>query len=92
MARRTYVGDGITVLWDSSRCIHSAICLRALPDVFDVDRRPWVDVTAADAEAIAGAIEQCPSGALRYERTESPEVPDAPTTVVPCRWIRKVSW
>ena len=35
--------------------------------MFNTRRRPWVDVTAADAESIAGAVLTCPTGALRYE-------------------------
>ena len=85
MARRSYEGDGVVVHWNSERCIHTAICLKALPGVFDTGRRPWVSVDAADADAIATAIERCPSGALTYERTDgSPgEQPDIPTTIVP---------
>jgi len=82
MTRRSYEGDGITVHWDSSRCIHTGICLRRLPAVFDVGRRPWVDITGADADAIAGAVERCPTGALRYERDGRPEPPPDRTTLV----------
>jgi uncharacterized Fe-S cluster protein YjdI/CDGSH-type Zn-finger protein len=63
---RKYEGDGITVEWRADRCIHTANCLRALPSVFDTSARPWIDVTGADAEAIADAARQCPTGALRY--------------------------
>ena len=64
---RTYQTDRIRVLWDATRCIHTANCLNALPEVFDTRRRPWVDITAADAERIAAAVLTCPTGALRYE-------------------------
>jgi uncharacterized Fe-S cluster protein YjdI len=64
---RTYEADRIRVLWDASRCIHSANCLNARPEVFDTRRRPWVDVHAAEAEEIAAAVRTCPTGALRYE-------------------------
>lgn len=85
MATRDYEGDGIVVHWNSERCIHGGNCLRAAPEVFDTSRRPWVDVTTADADTIARAIEQCPSGALSYERTDGApgERPDVPTTIVP---------
>ena len=60
-------------------------CLRALPEVFDVRRRPWVDVNAADADTIARAVEPCPTGALRYARLDGAEgeVPIRPTEVLP---------
>jgi CDGSH-type Zn-finger protein len=57
----------------------------ALPRVFDVRRRPWVDVHAADADVIADAVGLCPTGALRYARLdgEPGEQPRRPTLVVP---------
>jgi CDGSH-type Zn-finger protein/uncharacterized Fe-S cluster protein YjdI len=85
MARRDYETEAIRVHWDSSRCIHTAICLQRLPDVFDVQRRPWVDLDAADADAIADTVERCPTGALRYERLDGAEEeePPRPTRVFP---------
>ncbi len=62
--RRVYETGEIRVHWDSSRCIHTGICLEALPEVFDIRRRPWVDVAAAEVDAIAHAVERCPTGAL----------------------------
>ena len=83
--RRSYSNESIVVHWDSARCIHTGICLRALPSVFDTGRRPWVDVAGADADAIADAVERCPTGALRYERVDSveQEQPHRPTVVTP---------
>jgi uncharacterized Fe-S cluster protein YjdI len=59
------------VHWDSARCIHSANCLKALPQVFDVRRRPWVRIGEATADEIAAAVDTCPSGALTYTRRDS---------------------
>ena len=67
---RTYEREGIRVYWLASRCIHSAACIRALPQVFDPQRRPWVDVSGGNADDIARAVEECPTGALKYERTD----------------------
>lgn len=67
---RTYERAEIRVEWYASRCIHSAACIRALPSVFDPRRRPWIDINAANADAIARAVVQCPTGALRYERLD----------------------
>lgn len=80
---RTYERDELVVLWDATRCTHVAECLAALPEVFDVRRRPWVDVSASDAERIAETIRLCPTGALKYEpRGDWPEEqPDDVTTV-----------
>jgi CDGSH-type Zn-finger protein/uncharacterized Fe-S cluster protein YjdI len=85
VSQRTYEGEGIAVHWDSSLCIHSKRCIAAQPSVFDVDRRPWIAVTAADAVAIADAVARCPTGALRYTRRDGApgEVPRRPTEIVP---------
>ncbi|MDH3731552.1 MAG: (4Fe-4S)-binding protein [Acidimicrobiia bacterium] len=85
MAKREYSTSEITVYWDSELCIHSGICLSYLPEVFDLDQRPWVAVTAATADAVAETIARCPSGALRYERLDgSPgEQPPERTTIIP---------
>jgi uncharacterized Fe-S cluster protein YjdI len=67
---REYVGDGITIHWDGDRCLHSERCTRGLPAVFDRERRPWVDVAGATADAVAAVVDTCPSGALSYTRTD----------------------
>jgi uncharacterized Fe-S cluster protein YjdI len=65
---RVFRTDLITVEWYAERCVHSGNCVRALPRVFNPRRRPWVDMTAADADAIASAVLRCPSGALHLVR------------------------
>lgn len=65
---QTYPAPGITVTFDPEVCIHSGVCLRTLPAVFDVGRKRWVRPEAASVDAVAAAIERCPSGALRYTR------------------------
>ncbi len=82
---RVYENDDVRVLWDSSRCVHTAACLRALPSVFAVERQPWVDVDGAEPEQVAAAVRACPTNALRYEGlTIADEEPDEPTTVEVC--------
>ena len=80
---RVYDRDELSVVWDANRCTHVAECLRALPEVFNVRARPWVDIDAADAQRIAAAIKLCPTGALKYEAHGDfpPEEPDEVTTV-----------
>lgn len=77
-ATRVYEGEYIRVIWNAHRCIHVAECLHALPAVFDVQARPWVDVEASDAGSIAAAVRTCPTGALGYEGKNG--FPDEPTT------------
>lgn len=68
MAAREYSTDEIVVEWRSRLCYHSQNCVRALPLVFEKDRRPWIDVTQATADEVEDAVEGCPSGALRLRR------------------------
>ena len=70
MAVRRYETPGVTVLWDSSRCIHVAACIGSLPEVFDPRERPWVRPERAEASELMRAIRRCPTGALRYERKD----------------------
>ena len=65
---REYSTDEIVVEWEPTLCYHSHNCVRALPRVFDPERRPWVDIEAASADEIEAAVALCPSGALRTRR------------------------
>ncbi len=72
MRRRvySYESDGVAVHWDYHRCIHVEACIHSLPEVFDFHRRPWIDPTQAAPDQVAWACEQCPTGALHYERRD----------------------
>ena len=63
---QTYSAPGITVTFDPNICIHSGVCLAKLPAVFDIKRNRWVRPESATPEAVAAAIDCCPSGALGY--------------------------
>ena len=80
---REYRDARIRVRWYAGRCIHSAECIRAAPEVFDPRRRPWIDLAAGDADRIVNAVLRCPTGALEFERldTGEPEVPESPTRI-----------
>lgn len=57
----------ITVLWRPQRCIHSGICVKMLPNVYDPNARPWVKPENSTTEELINQINHCPSGALQYE-------------------------
>jgi len=78
---REYSRPEIRVEWYASRCIHSARCIRALPTAFDPRRRPWIDISAENADAIAEAVMQCPTGALKFERLDGGPQEPMPETV-----------
>lgn len=85
---QSYTARGITVTFDPNTCIHSAVCLRSLPAVFDVRRRRWVAPEAASVDEVRAAIDRCPSGALQYRLegaaggSEEPEEERPETTVI----------
>ncbi|HMA41435.1 MAG TPA: (4Fe-4S)-binding protein [Gemmatimonadales bacterium] len=60
-----YETPEVTVTFDPNVCVHSGVCLRGLPDVFDVKRSRWVRPELASAEAVAAQVARCPSGALQ---------------------------
>ena len=68
MARRlqTYEAKGIVVTFDPEVCQHTGVCLRGLPDVFDVNRKRWVRPELSSPEEVAAQVRRCPSGALQY--------------------------
>ena len=66
--KKEYATDEIVVEWEPRLCYHSHNCVRSLPQVFDPDKRPWVQVDAASADDVEVAVARCPSGALRTRR------------------------
>ena len=64
---KRYSNGEITVVWRSSLCVHSGICARGLPRVFDPRRRPWIVLDGFDSQTIVDQVERCPSGALSIE-------------------------
>jgi uncharacterized Fe-S cluster protein YjdI len=68
-----YRNDKIRVRYDPKICIHAGECMRGLPSVFNVSKKPWIDANGAAANAIAEQVKRCPSGALIYELVEKAE-------------------
>jgi uncharacterized Fe-S cluster protein YjdI len=64
---QVYETDEISVSFDPNICIHSGVCVRGLPKVFDIKRKRWVRPELATAQQVAAQIERCPSGALQYK-------------------------
>jgi uncharacterized Fe-S cluster protein YjdI len=66
-----YLKGDLTVTFDPRVCTHSGVCVRGLFDVFDVSRRPWVNLDGAPAEKVVEQVKRCPSGALQFSRGAS---------------------
>lgn len=61
---RHYKTGELEVTWSAKRCIHFRACVRGLPEVFDVGKRPWVQPDRAAAEEVVAVVHRCPTGAL----------------------------
>ncbi|MDO5040549.1 MAG: (4Fe-4S)-binding protein [Peptoniphilus sp.] len=64
---KVYENDKVKVFWKPDICVHSGNCVMGNPKVFNPERKPWIDLSQADAEEIKRVIDTCPSGALSYE-------------------------
>jgi uncharacterized Fe-S cluster protein YjdI len=67
---QVYETPEVTVTFDPSLCRHTGICLRGLPDVFDITRKHWVRPELAPAGEVVAQVARCPSGALNIRSVE----------------------
>ena len=64
---KSYTNNEIKVFWNADLCIHSANCVNSLNEVFNPKQKPWINMQAASTEKIISAVNNCPSGALKYK-------------------------
>ena len=64
---KKYRKGDLTINWEAGKCIHSAVCIKTLPKVYDPKGRPWIKPENASVEELMAQIDKCPSGALSYE-------------------------
>lgn len=65
---KEYKKEDIIVVWDNSKCIHSGICAKGLPNVFKPKEKPWIQTENEAKENIVAQVHQCPSGALSIKK------------------------
>lgn len=65
-----FEGSDVIVRWDRIRCIHAEECVHGAPQVFDPNRRPWIEPDEIKADEVAKVVWDCPTGALHYERKD----------------------
>ncbi|MBL8682360.1 MAG: CDGSH iron-sulfur domain-containing protein [Myxococcales bacterium] len=64
-------GKSLTVLFEAKRCVHSRHCVLDAPGVFKANTPgEWIFPDQASTEALVEVAHKCPSGAIRYERTD----------------------
>lgn len=64
---KEYKKGDFTIVWKPEKCIHSGVCVKTLPDVYNPKERPWIKPENASMEALKDQIDACPSGALSYK-------------------------
>jgi uncharacterized Fe-S cluster protein YjdI len=88
-ARKEYSNGEVTVVWQPHKCIHSTVCFKGLPRVFNPKNRPWVNISGAETQKIVDQVRQCPSGALSFfyadvqNQAESQETLETKVEVLP---------
>lgn len=66
METKEYSNGELSVIWKQEKCIHSAVCVKTLPKVYNPRERPWIKAANATTEELKAQIDKCPSGALTY--------------------------
>ena len=64
--KKEYSNGEITIVWKPEKCIHSGICVKTLPEVYDPKAKPWITPENATTAELKSQIDKCPSGALSY--------------------------
>lgn len=83
VTKKEYSNGEVTIVWQPETCIHSGVCFRGLPRVFQPKAKPWIKIEAASTEAIVKQVKACPSGALSYYRnSEGDKIEDSLETRV----------
>ena len=63
---KEYTNGELTIVWKPKSCIHSAVCVKTLPKVYNPNSKPWLSIENASTEELKEQIAMCPSGALSY--------------------------
>jgi CDGSH-type Zn-finger protein/uncharacterized Fe-S cluster protein YjdI len=72
-------GKSVVVVFEGGRCIHSRQCVLARPDVFVPNvEGEWIHPDNATPEEMVALAENCPSGAIAYERLDGGKGETAP--------------
>lgn len=64
MERKEYPNGEIAIVWQPKKCIHSGICVKTLPKVYNTQVKPWIKPENATTQEIIDQVAKCPSGAL----------------------------
>lgn len=65
--KNQFSNKDLTIVWKKELCVHAAICVGALPQVYKPGEKPWIKIENATTEELITQIKTCPSGALTYK-------------------------
>ncbi len=72
-------GKNLLLRSEAKRCIHSRQCVLGAPAAFKANvQGPWLDADGVPVEHLVAIAEQCPSGAITYERLDGGPQESAP--------------
>jgi CDGSH-type Zn-finger protein/uncharacterized Fe-S cluster protein YjdI len=72
-------GRDLTLVFEGRRCIHSRHCVLDAPAVFKANTPgEWIYPDAMPVAALVAVAHNCPSGAIRYERSDGGPAEAAP--------------
>jgi CDGSH-type Zn-finger protein/uncharacterized Fe-S cluster protein YjdI len=75
----TAKGRKLELLFEAKRCIHARFCVTGAPNVFLANvQGPWIHPDAMEVERVVEIAHACPSGAIRYRRTDGVHDETAP--------------
>lgn len=84
----TVKGERLELSFEAKRCIHARFCVTGAPNVFLANvQGPWIHPDAMEVERVVEIAHACPSGAIRYHRTDG--VHDEPAPPVNLASIRE---
>lgn len=63
---KDYECNDITVHFNSYLCRHAEECVKNCPEVFNPEKKPWINVEGCGVSKLISTIKRCPSGALSY--------------------------
>lgn len=75
----TAATDSIRIHYDTKRCIHSRNCVLKAPRIFIANvQGPWLHPETTTTENMAQIAQDCPSGAITYQRLDGGPAEAAP--------------
>jgi CDGSH-type Zn-finger protein/uncharacterized Fe-S cluster protein YjdI len=65
------IGEAVIIHFQGKRCIHARFCVLQAPTVFQANTPgTWIYPNTMDAERLIAVAENCPSGAITYQRRD----------------------